>query len=94
VALNIKNAEVEKLAAEVAAMAKETKTAAIRHALQERKMRLAAQHGRATNRLEKVMEFLEQEVWPSIPPELRGKKISKREREEILGIGPNGYPEP
>ena len=36
-ALNIKNAEVEQLAAEVASMAKESKTEAIRQALHERK---------------------------------------------------------
>jgi hypothetical protein len=28
-----------------------------------------------------------------IPPDVRGKPITKEEEEEILGIGPNGYPE-
>jgi hypothetical protein len=36
---------------------------------------------------------LEREVWSKVPPDVLGKKISKREREEILGIGPEGYPE-
>ncbi len=40
-ALNIKNPEVVRLAVEVAAMAHETKTAAIRRALEERRQRLA-----------------------------------------------------
>ena len=41
-ALNIKNREVEELANEVAHMAAETKTQAVRRALEERKMRLQA----------------------------------------------------
>ena len=43
-------------------------------------------------RLQSIREYLEREVWPQIPPEFRGKKLTKREREEILGIGPDGYP--
>jgi hypothetical protein len=39
------------------------------------------------------MEYLQREVWPHILPEYRGKTMTKEEREEILGIGPNGYPE-
>jgi antitoxin VapB len=39
------------------------------------------------------MEYLQREVWPHIPPEDRGKVMTKQEEEEILGIGPNGYPE-
>lgn len=92
-ALNIKNVEVERLAAEVSRMARESKTEAIRRALQERKSRLAARLGPA-DRFAQLMEFLEREVWPTIPAGLRGKKMSKREREEILGIGPHGFPEP
>lgn len=92
-ALNIKNQEVERLATEVARMARETKTEAIRRALQDRKNRLASQAGSA-DRVERLRAFLEREVWPYVPDSVRGKKMSKREREEILGIGPHGYPEP
>lgn len=92
-ALNIKNAEVERLATEVARMAKESKTEAIRHALQERKIRLAVRMGRPADKATRLREFLEREVWPQIPADLLGKGISKKEREEILGIGPDGYPE-
>jgi antitoxin VapB len=92
-ALNIKNAEVERLATEVSRMAKESKTEAIRRALQDRKMRLAVRGGNAPDRIALVKEYLEREVRPLIPGNLRGKKISKREREEILGIGSKGYPE-
>ena len=92
-ALNIKNAEVERLATEVARMAKETKTEAIRHALEERKARLAVRAGKPADRAARAKQFLEREVWPHVPADLLGKGISKKEREEILGIGPDGYPE-
>lgn len=93
-ALNIKNPEVERLAAEVAEMARETKTEAIRRALQERKVRLTAQPKVSSEeRFRRIKEYLEREVWPHILPEFRGKPMTKQEREEILGIGPNGYPE-
>ncbi len=88
-ALNIKNPEVEKLAAEVAAMAHETKTEAIRRALLDRKERLAVRRvdpGRA----ERLRRLLEEHIWPTVPPEVRGKPITKEEKEAILGYGPNG----
>ena len=34
--------------------------------------------------------FLETEIWPLIPPDQLGKPITKQEREEILGYGPDG----
>jgi hypothetical protein len=43
-------------------------------------------------RVQAIREYLEREVWPHIPREMRGKKLRKREREKILGIGPDGYP--
>jgi antitoxin VapB len=88
-ALNIKNPEVERLAKEVAEMARETKTQAIRTALEERKAKLEAEQPRKQTR--GLREYLEKHIWPSIPVELRGKGISKEEREEILGYGPDGY---
>lgn len=91
-ALNIKNPEVERLATEVAQLARETKTEAIRRALEERKARLKVSPSRE-EKYRRTMEYLQREVWPHIPPEVRGKPIAKEEEEEILGIGPNGYPE-
>ncbi|HEX5761453.1 MAG TPA: type II toxin-antitoxin system VapB family antitoxin [Thermoanaerobaculia bacterium] len=88
-ALNIKNSEAERLAAEVAEMAGETKTEAIKKALEERKERLALQ-GAPGNRIARWRKFLEEEVWPSIPPAERGRVMSKREEDEILGYGPDG----
>jgi antitoxin VapB len=88
VALNIKNPIVEKLAAEVAEMARETKTQAIRRALEDRKAKLEAQAEPRKTR--GMREYLEKYIWTTIPPEIRGKGISKEEREEILGYGPDG----
>lgn len=88
-ALNIKNREVEKLASEVAELAHETKTEAIRRALEDRKAQLELDKGVAEKR-KRIMDYFQNEVWPSIPPEQLGKTITKEEREEILGYGPDG----
>jgi antitoxin VapB len=89
-ALNIKNREVERLAAEVATLAKETKTEAIRRALAERRERLAVQMVEPNDKAKRLRRFLEEEIWPTIPPDVRGKPITKEEREAILGYGPGG----
>ena len=88
-ALNIKNPEVERLAGEVAALAGESKTQAIRHALEERLARLAVRVVRQDRRVE-VQRFLEAEVWSQIPADLVGKRLSRAEEERILGFGPDG----
>lgn len=87
--LNIKNREVEILVSEVARMTGESKTEAIRRALIERKRKLAM-HGEAASRREGILRLLEEEIWPQIPPRLLGRRISRKEREKILGYGPNG----
>lgn len=92
-ALNIKNPEVERLASEVAKIARETKTEAIRRALEDRKRRLAVRTASSKDRISQIKEYLEREVWPRIPPQVRGQEMTKHEREEILGIGRDGYPE-
>jgi antitoxin VapB len=88
-ALNIKDRETEKLAAEVAAMAGESKTRAVRVALEERKRRLALRAGRR-DRSQGLQQFLEQEVWPEVPRRVLGKRVTRREREAILGYGRAG----
>lgn len=88
-ALNIKDRETELLAAEVAALTGETKTRAVKVALQERKARLSRRVVRPDRR-ERLQRFLEREVWPLVPPDQVGKPITKAEREEILGYGPDG----
>ena len=84
-ALNIKNVEVERLAAEVAAICGETKTEAVRRALLERKQRLSFQIVRR-DRANELMRFLEREIWSAIPDEI----VDGRPEDEILGYGPEG----
>jgi antitoxin VapB len=89
-ALNIKDPVAEGLAAEVAALAGETKTGAIRVALAERRERLLAERA-AGERAARIRQVLEDEIWPLIPPELLDRQpLSKDERDEILGYGPEG----
>ena len=88
-ALNIKDPEAERLAAEVASLAGETKTRAVRVALQERRARLtsgAAEPPRA----DRLRRLLEDELWPQVPAEVRSRPITRAEREAILGYGPAG----
>lgn len=87
-ALNIKDPEAERLATEVAALAGETKTAAVRVALRERLERLRALAA-VEDPAERLRRFLVDEAWPQVPVELRGG-LTKREREAILGYGPEG----
>jgi antitoxin VapB len=87
--LNIKNPGVEKLAAEVARLANESKTEAIRKALEERRKRLRAGGARAS-RGERLLAFLEREVWPEMPPDELGRKLTRKQEEKILGYGPHG----
>lgn len=88
-ALNIKDPETELLATEVAALAGETKTAAVRVALRERLERLRASAADQQDPADRLGRFLMDEVWPQVPVELRGG-LTKREREAILGYGPEG----
>ena len=84
-ALNIKNPEVEALAAEVAQLAGETQTEAVHRALLERKQRLAVRIA-TTERDERVRRFLEREVWSQVV----GSRPSAEEEDGLLGYGPRG----
>ena len=87
-ALNIKNAEVERLATEVARLTGESKTEAIRRALDERRLRL---NSRSTkDRRARLVRFLEKKVWPSLPKAEIGRRLTRAEEDEILGFGPSG----
>ena len=78
VALNIKDPETERLAAEVAALTSETKTGAIRVALQERKERLAVQASRRSRsgRLRRFLAeaFLGQQTGQQFEPLARQRR--------------------
>lgn len=91
-ALNIKNQETEKLAADVAELAGESKTGAVTEALRERRNRLELERGGKEKSRRDLRRFMETVIWPQIPEELRGQSpMTKAEREEILGYGPEGY---
>ena len=89
-ALNIKDPETVRLATEVAQMTGESKTRAIRSALADRKERLAYGMTRR-DRLKDLRRLLEEEIWPSIPKSVLGKKVSKKEKERMLGYGKEGF---
>ncbi len=88
-ALNIKNAEVERLASEVAALTGESKTEAIRQALSERHQRLRVRMSDSA-RADRIERFLAREVWSRVPPDQLGCPPSREEREQILGLGQHG----
>ena len=87
-ALNIKNIEVARLAAEVARLTGESKTEAIRRALEERRQRL--RHVSTDNRRTRVLRFLKKKVWVTLPKAQIGRRLSRAEEDEILGYGPGG----
>ncbi len=88
-ALNIKDSETIRLADELAALTGETKTRAVRTALEERKQRLARCLS-PKERSRRLADLLEGEIWPQVPPEVLGKPISRERREAILGYGSEG----
>jgi antitoxin VapB len=87
-ALNLKNAEVERLAADVARLTGESKTEAIRKALEERKNRLRS--ASPVDRRARVLRFLKQKVWPRLPKHELGRRLTRAEEDDILGFGPGG----
>jgi antitoxin VapB len=88
-ALNLKNAEVERLAEEVARLAGETKTEAVRRALAERRQRLVYRQP-AERSARRIRTFLEREVWPAVPEADRGKRLTRSEEDNILGYSEGG----
>jgi antitoxin VapB len=90
-ALNIKDKETEALVAEIASLTGETKTGAVRTAARERLERLHRRSGRRRRSAEELQQWLETEIWSQIPDELLDRPpMTKAEREEILGYGPDG----
>ena len=94
---------IEELADELSRLTGESATEAVERALLERKKRVQQQPRQKQpetvqltpeqqKRMDDYLDFMEKEVWSRIPKHLLGKSISKEEREDILGIGPDGYP--
>jgi antitoxin VapB len=87
-AMNIKSAAVERLAEEVARMTGESKTEAIRKALEDRKRRLRPAPAR--DRRASVLAYLKDQVWTEVPKEQFGRSLTRAEEDAILGYGPEG----
>jgi antitoxin VapB len=77
------------LAAEVAKMARESKTEAIGRALEERKARLASRVIRRDRQAE-FLNFLRRDVWPRVPRKYRRRRLTRKEEDALLGYGPEG----
>lgn len=88
-AMNIKNAKVERLAEELANMTGESKTAVILRSLEERRSRIDGGPS-GKRRMAQVLDFLEREIWPTVPRKWMGRPVTKKERERILGYGRDG----
>lgn len=82
-ALNIKDPEVDRLAAELADRLRTSKTAAIRHALHAQ---LALLESRVGDRQAQLLDVMRTEIWPLL---IDRAPLTKREREEILGYDPD-----
>ena len=87
-AVSIENDEVERLVGEIAELTGETETEVVRRSLVERRLRLVS--GVARPKRKRWMAFLEHEVWPTIPKNELGLRLTNEEREEILGYGEPG----
>jgi antitoxin VapB len=87
-ALHIENPEIEQLADEVARLAGETQTEAVRQALLERLNRLVA--GSSSERRDRVMTLLEADIWPLVPAEALARPVTTEEEAALLGFGPDG----
>lgn len=89
VALNIKNSAVEDLAEELARLTGQSKTETIRQALERRRAELIRQ-GRPSSRQVAARRFFESEVWPLIPADQVGQRLTQAEEDDIRGFGPEG----
>jgi len=58
-------------------------------ALRERRDRLVVT-AQYRDRGARLRRFLSDEAWPQIPDEVAGVPVSRSEREQILGYGPEG----
>ena len=88
-ALNLKNKEAERLAAQVAQLTGESKTEAVRRSLEERLQRIETATAEG-DRERRMREFLAREVWAKLPPDQRGRRLTEAEEDDILGYEGSG----
>ena len=87
--LQVDNPNVDRLLDEITQITGESRTEAIRKALEERRYRLSDK-ARATPNEARLLAFLQDEVWPLIPSDHLGVRLSKEAEEAVLGYGENG----
>jgi antitoxin VapB len=87
--VNIDDHDIESTLDEIVRLTGESKTEAIRKALDERRQRLLAQTVTPRSKA-RLLAFLEDEIWSQIPPELMSRPLTKEEEEDILGYGEVG----
>ena len=85
--LIIDDPRIEAMVDQIALATGESRVEALRHALEAQCQSLRPKQESRTATLRR---YLEQEVWPNLPSDIRGKGLSKSEREKILGYGPEG----
>jgi antitoxin VapB len=73
----------------VARLAGESKAEAVRRALSERKQRLAHRVD-PQDRASRIRRFLEREMWPLVPADEIGRRLTAEEEDAILGFGRDG----
>jgi antitoxin VapB len=91
-ALNFKDKETEKLAAEIATLTGESEEEVMRQSLRERRDRIEprADVKRKPKSKEEMLHFMETEIWPLIPEDQLGRPpMTKTERAKLLGYGPD-----
>lgn len=84
------------MATEIARRIGTSEEEAVRQALEEKQQRLELQRrpdgGRRWRTYEEWEQMMEEEIWSKIPDELLGgPPITKEEKEELLGYGPEGF---
>ena len=84
----LKSVKLAGLASEVARLTGESKTEAIRRALEERRLRLTAPSSKA--RRTRLLRFLRTKVWASMPKDQLGRRLTSAEEDALLGYGPEG----
>jgi antitoxin VapB len=89
--MSIRNEEVERLADELSQLVHVSKTEVIRQALAEKKARLSVLGNATEGRRQRLLTFLENRVWPTLPAEA-SRPWTKEEEERALGYGEHGEP--
>jgi antitoxin VapB len=77
--ITINDPELEALIQEIAAELQLTECEALTSIIHD--------HADYLKRRGAVMNWLQNDVWPKIPPEVRGKRITRQEKAELLGYG-------